>query len=239
MMFKSIKRIVACGCSHSYGFISRQSVFYKKGSCNKDYNTIFAEEIDAELVHLGKPGATNYMIAKQIEYSLKYNPELVIFNITGPLRVSIILDKIHRLTDIPTLEQFDYDEYTNQHTRLFEPRIKTVPRTTLNMAKITNPEHQIIVDYWNRYADQYLLLDQDLMMIDSALSKLSSNNIPYICCNFSDMNISNNVKNILPIPRLRDILKEFSIEDDPFHFSQQGHAHIANEIKKYFIDHSL
>ena len=117
-MENKIKNIVACGCSHAYGFYYNTDTDYK---FNINYNSIVADHMNAKVVNLAKPGATNYMIAKQIEYSIGLNPDLVIINVTNPLRLSLILDRERTLKDIPSLEDFNYESFTNEITKNFRP----------------------------------------------------------------------------------------------------------------------
>jgi hypothetical protein len=226
-----MKNSVICGCSFSFPM--------QEGEQSQvPYGILVSKHLGYDPILLSKPGASNYHIAKQVEFSLNFKPELVIIGTTTPLRFDFPTDK---LKQNPSLLDFNYEEYSNNTFTFskgsiisrsllwFENRLKEEKNFFLKK------KYKDIIDFYANYIDFDLKKDQDRLMLLGSINKLIEKNINFFIIDFSDIFSYKNKAMFLSLFYKK--LNEHFPHSDGIHFSQEGHNYISNLVlKKLAID---
>jgi hypothetical protein len=235
-----MKKIIACGCSWTYG--GNWSVNTNKFNGFSGYPDKLGKLLEAEVINLARPAASNYCIAKQIEHAITLKPNLLLFNITTSQRIEFIRSG-KRLLKRPTLSNFNYEEYTNSHTEKFTGEINssTLMNSFLKKFDETNNENSYdIAKFIAKYLDHEILTDYCRMHVLSAVRSLEKNKISYVCINFADIFKEEEINDINHISTFWRILnKKYPGKEDPYHFSEEGHKYLADRLHQYIKENNI
>lgn len=217
----NISKIVACGCSFTYDL-----------EINKDklvsYPTIIGKKLNTEIINLSKPGASNYSIAKQIEYSLQFDPDLIIIGLTTTNRIEWKIDKNFKFDNYPTYESWMHpmDKFTLQYNKKLSPNYGKLSSNSIIYFNNKDDE-KIFKNFFNfiiNYNDIFIQKDKDYFIILGICSLLEKNNIKYLIIDFDENKIQDSIKISWKF------LKEKFPWVDGLHFNQSGHEYIANIV---------
>jgi len=228
------KNIVACGDSVTHGYYLENDYHDETHivKSNQGYPEIVAETLGASIVNLSKPGASNYCIAKQLDYAFTLQPDFIIIGLTTGMRfdytTDIFADK-HWKDNIPTIQDFDYrnhsrSEHTNNHGL-----IESQPLSSIE----TYHDRKDLVNYIAKYIDIDIKRDQDRHIIMGMLWKLAVKKIPYVIVDWTEM--------ILYEYTSRAVIRDLKLSEyrnlypcaDGVHFNQEGHRAAAARINRF------
>ena len=238
-----MNKIIGCGCSFTYGYASGNILIPSKDNIVKhsrsnlpsrieDYVTKLSNHLGTESVNLAIPGASNYAIAKQIEYAITLDPSLVIIGTTTPLRIDFSFPE-KNLGIHPTISDFDYSKYeSKKFIPNYKKNIISTPILSLPDRFVYDKRFVEIYDYHVMYTNENLKKDQDRFMLLGAFTLLNNKNIPYICVDFTDLMIKDDTVNVIAYD-WRELCKRFPSKNDTLHFNEDGHSFLANEILKH------
>jgi hypothetical protein len=233
-----MKKIIACGCSLTYG--GNWSSKTTKFNGFPGYPDKLGNLLGAEVINLSRPAASNYCIVKQIEHAITLNPDLIIFNTTTSARVEHVL-KGKSVRERPSISNFYYAEYTNSYTEKFSGEINSTSVTNAFSRSHGNTENAgDVADFIINYLNPEILADYSRLFILSAIRELEKNNIPFVCVNFSDIFKEEELDDINHISIFwRTMNKNYPGVEDPFHFSEEGHQYIADRLYQYVNDNNI
>lgn len=238
-----MNKIIGCGCSFTYGYAnasiytpSKDQLFkhskFTIPSRVEDFVTKLSTRIGAESANLARPGASNYAIAKQIEYAITLDPSLVIIGTTTPLRIDFRFPE-RKLSSIPKINDFDYSKYeSKKFIPNYKENIVSIPIVCLPDRFVHDKRFVEIFEYHTTYTDEYLKKDQDRFMLLGALNLLKNKNIPYICVDFTDLMSTDDTANVIAYD-WRELCRQFPLKNDTLHFNEDGHSFLASEISKH------
>jgi hypothetical protein len=248
------KTIYVCGNSYNTGAYIREVVDGKKiVDSNIPHCKIVADKLDAEMVMLARPCSSNYFICKQVEYAIEQKADLVVFCLSSYKFIDITLPG-HKLTQLPKLSNFDYNEDTwgpdcvNPAKNDTDQEVIQCYRSTLidEYKKTSRPDFEILSTYMNHYSDYLINIDQERLMILGLMKQLELAGIKYIILDFlgftddlstisqpkklGDINVLNyiQVENLVKFPP--DLGKSYPNPNDDFHFNQEANNMIAETI---------
>jgi hypothetical protein len=251
-----MKKVFVCGNSFSHGhYLIKDNISgpinyntVKVGQ-NKPYISFIKDELDIDYVLLAKPIASNYCICKQIEYAIEYKPDLVIVNFSTARHIDFTVEG-NRLSCLPTLKNFIYDEKTfapgmknPTGSDDIDQAIKSLRYTILKeYASTTNPEYILINQFIYGFTDYYLKIDQERLMILGAINLLRKHNIKFIVVDLietekqpdlsnpvalADTNVLNGLK-VEPLVKIPAGFREkYPNPTDDFHFNEEGQREVA------------
>ena len=230
-----MKKIIACGCSWTYGaewdMLTDELKFDRPVSEKfTDYATILGNKhLNADTINLARPGSSNYAIAVQLEYALTLNPDLILFNITTPERIDV-LEPNKKLTSKVKIQNFDYTLFPNEYVGETTNEIDSGPHIRAFMrAQAGEKKFQGIADFLLDYHSYFIKEDQDRLLVLGALSILEKSKIPYVCVNFSPLFQNNELDHTITIS-WKTMCESFPLIKDPYHFSSKGHEYLADRI---------
>lgn len=242
-----MKKIIGCGCSFTYGYVSDvvdipingKNYKYNSTSRIEDYVTKLSTHMGAEAINLARPGASNYAITKQIEYAITLDPALVIIGVTIPLRIDFSFLETD-FKNQPTINDFDYSRCDNKEfIGSFKENIVSMPITSLPERIVYDKRYAEIFEYHSIYTNRSIRQDQDRFMLLGAFSLLNSKNIPYICVDFAELFIRpDEIVNYISCD-WREIVNRFPLKNDKSHFNEDGHSFISDEIQRWIHNHNL
>lgn len=226
-----MKRIVSCGCSitHGYYVINNQSAYLTA------YPEVFAHKHNHEIINLAKPGSSNYFIAKQIEFAVTLNPDLLVVGFTSPYRFDYHERDTEHLNRRPTIKDWEYKsmgktKYTNETGIL---NSNPIPRL------VTFPHKKEFVEYSLKYVDPSMSADKERYVILGMLKKLDSFNIPYVCIDWLNvLDYDETPNNVCRIMSWKTYGDRFG-NDGGGHFNQQGHDYAAVELEEFISQNKL
>lgn len=228
-----IKSIVACGDSVTHGYYLTGSYTGNQGEvkCSTAYPEIVAEHHGADIVNLAKPGASNYCIAKQLDYAFTLNPDFIIIGLTTGLRFDYTTEMFAEnkwVNNIPTIQDFTYRNHSKSDHTNDRGIIESQPLSSLE----TYPDKKDLVEYIAKYIDPDIKRDQDRHIIMGMLWKLAVKKIPYVIVDWTEMVLleytSRTVIKDLKLSEFRDLYPS-----DGVHFNQEGHNVAAARINKF------
>jgi len=233
-----MKKIIACGCSFTYG--GNWSVKTRKYNGFPSYATRLVNLLEAEMIDLSRPASSNYCIVKQIEHAILLKPDLIVFNITTPVRIDHVING-KPLKTRPNISNFFYAEYTNSYTEKFSGEINSTSISNAFSRNHGNDENTGDVStFVIKYLNPEILTDYSRMFILSAIRELEKNKIPYVCVDFSDIFEEEELREINHISAFwRKINKDYPAIDDPYHFSEEGHQYLADTLYQYIKDNNI
>ncbi len=235
-------KIIGCGCSFTYGYANSSIEIVTKDKLSKnsknslpskveDYVVKLSNQLGAEAINLARPGASNYAIAKQVEYAITLDPSLVIIGTTTPLRIDLSFPE-RKLSSTPTINDFDYSKYeSKKFISNYKENIVSIPIICLPDRFVYDKRFVEIFEYHTTYTNEYLKKDQDRFMLLGAFNLLKNKNIPYICVDFTELLSHGDTVNHIAYD-WRELCKQFSLKNDPHHFNEDGHSFLASEILK-------
>jgi hypothetical protein len=241
-----MNKIIGCGCSFTYGYVrigvanpvhGKNSEFTIPSRI-EDYVTKLSTYIGAEAINLARPGASNYAIAKQIEYAITLNPSLVIIGATTPSRVDFSFLETD-FKNHPTINDFDYSKCDNKKfIGSYKENIVSMPIVNLLERVVYDKRFAEIFEYHSTYTNQFIKKDQDRLTLLGAFSLLSSKNIPYICVDFAELFRPDDIANYISFD-WRGVNNRFPSKHDKHHFNEDGHSFISDEIQRWMHNHNL
>ena len=233
-----MKKIIACGCSLTYG--GNWSVKTNKFNRFPGYADKLGNILESDVINLSRPASSNYCIVKQIEYAITLKPDLVVFNTTTPVRIEHVLNG-KALRERPSINNFNYFEYTNSYTEKFSGEINSTSITNAFSRRHGNTENAgDVSDFIVNYLNPEILSDYSRLFILGAVRELEKNNIPYVCVNFADIFFKEEMNDINHISIFwRTMSKDYPGIDDPYHFSEEGHAYLADKLHQYIKENNI
>lgn len=239
------KILVLCGDSVSAGLYLNANE-YPKTKVLEDMSNYFAKLtsyghklakiLNYKLHDLSLPGATNYLIAKQLEYALTLNPTLIIFNTTSPMRLELDSRKIYNVNDIninvsvPNLLDFSYKWWNDSTGLNFSDDIKTITDIRVHLlAKHDKKNYESVSNFLMQYPNGRIRKDQSKMFLLSAIAKIEKKNIPYVCCDFNELFDSADDVNLLNF-KIKELCRNYPIKNDRYHFNESGHDCVVQKI---------
>lgn len=216
--------VYICGCSFSTGFYFKNKEPLIPGK-NTPYPEILCKLRLWSYTNLAFNGASNYAIAKQVEYAITMHPKLIMVNITTPMRMDWTIPG-YRLTQAPTLKDIVFNDVPEHPLKPEGSSIRSLPISSY-IAKGT-PD-RIFVEYVSEYVDPYLKADSDRLLVLGMLSLLEKSGIPFIVVNFSKEIGGNIFPGIHDMP-WQEVSSKFPINTDAAHFNHLGHLHIATKL---------
>ena len=233
-----MKKIIACGCSLTYG--GNWSVKTNKFNSFPSYADKLGNILELEVINLSRPASSNYCIVKQIEHAVSLDPNLVIFNMTTAVRIEHMIGG-KTLSKRPSLDNFNYAEYTNSYTEKFSGELNSTTITNAFSKKHGNNENTSdVADFIVKYLNPEILSDYSRLFMLGAIRELEKNKIPYVCVNFSDIFKEEELDDINHISIFwRTMNKNYPSIEDPYHFSEEGHKYLADKLYQYIIDNNI
>ncbi len=234
-------KIIGCGCSFTYGYAdnikhlpSKSSKFVllsgEEGSFTygkvEDYVTKLSTQLGVDPINLARPGASIYAIVKQIEHAITLDPSFVIIGTTTALRIDFSFPE-KKLNAQPNINDFNYFKYEG-----YTENIVSIPLISLPDRFMYDKRYINIFEYHSMYTNEHLKKDQDRFMLLGAFNLLNSKNIPYICVDFTELLSQGDTVNCIA-HNWRELCSRFPLENDAFHFNEDGHEFLANEILKH------
>ena len=216
--------VYICGCSFSTGFYVKSRKPLIRGK-NTPYPEIFCKILNRSYTNLAFAGASNYAIAKQVEYAITLHPKLIIVNVTTPMRFDVA-SPAYRLTQAPTLKDIVFNDVPEHPLKPTGSSIRSMPISSF--IAMGNPD-RIFVEYVSEYVDPYLKADSDRLLVLGMVSLLTNSGIPFIVVNFSE-EIGQNIFPGIHDMSCNELVDNFSISTDEAHFNQLGHLHIATKL---------
>lgn len=201
--------IVQCGCSFSAKIID----------IDFPYGELLSNKLNRSFINLSTHGASNYFITKQIEYSLKFNPKLVLIGVTTPMRFETSIDTIDRP---PTIEDFKYTIDYEWNSKINK---KIISKPLLWYEK-SNPK---ISNFYLENYNSNIKKDQDRLMLLGGISLLKINNIKFIVIDFSNIFENTLITFDLIYEDFRSLSEKYP-HPDSLHFNQAGHEYISSKI---------
>lgn len=224
-----MNELYICGCSYSSGFYFTGSDESPHGR-TKSYGEILSESLQLTPVIMASPSASNYAIAKQIEYSIKQNPKFILINLTAPLRFDWNFYN-EPLGRPPTSEDFIYWCNDFPKGRKIRPVLNSAG---INMILTRSPDKKLI-EFLVTYLDIDIKTDQDRLMLAGIFSQLEKTNTKFIALDFSGFYCDANLFHSLPVfestPTWKTIFQQYPAVTDKHHFSPAGHQLIATIIE--------
>jgi hypothetical protein len=241
-----MNKIIGCGCSFTYGYVripppgtppGKNSAFTIPSRI-EDYVTKLSTYIGAKAINIARPGASNYAIAKQIEYAITLNPSLVIIGATTPERVDFSFPETD-FKNHPTINDFDYSKCDNKKfIDSYKENIVSMPIINLPERVVYDKRFIEIFEYHTTYTNPFIKKDQDRLTLLGAFSLLSSKNIPYECVDFAELFRPNDIVNYISFD-WRGMNKRFPSKHDIKHFNEDGHSFISGEIQRWMHNHNI
>jgi hypothetical protein len=220
--------VYICGCSFSTGFYAKSRKPLIRGK-NTPYPEIFCKILNRSYTNLAFNGASNYAIAKQVEYAITLHPKLIIVNVTTPMRIDWTRPE-YRLTQAPTLKDIVFNDVPEHPLKPTGSSIRSLPISSF--IAMGNPD-RIFIEYVTEYVDPYIKADSDRLLVLGMLSLLTNSGIPFIVVNFSE-EIGQNIFPGIHDMSWKELADNFSISTDEAHFNQVGHLHIATKLVASF-----
>lgn len=216
-----MNKIVACGCSFTY------NLKIENNHRLLSYPTIIGEKLNIDVFNLSKPGSSNYCIAKQIEYSIGLNPDLVLIGLTTPVRLDW-KTKDYNLNTYPSFNDWmtSFDTkilHKNKYLVKKYGNISSNPLTYFVKNIEKNDKFKDYISFLSN-TDYFIQKDKDYFTILGACSLLDVKGIKYIIIDFSENRIANSINCYW-----KELEKMFPWVDG-IHFNQDGHNYIANII---------
>lgn len=211
------KLLISCGCSFTNGNTVDQQF--------TPYSILVSNILKLRHINLSRPGASNYFIAKQIEYGLTLNPDLIVIGTTTELRFDYLSD----ITSINSPVTFE--DFSNQSGKIssrsilwFEAQSRNTDLSTSETQKMTD-----VFDFLSNHTNDFLKRDQDRLIILGAISKIKDKKIPFLVIDFAKIFATDSEVNICKF-YYKDLIKKFPCPTDKYHFNQYGHLYITNQI---------
>ena len=141
---------------------------------NTHLSELLANKFGAKLQNYSKYGASNFMIALQLEYAIKQNPNLIIFGFTSVDRIEVPYGKY--LMEPDGILNVKY-ELTNRYI----PDFYMEEKTTIVSNSFSNLEKtEAIKLYMTELYDSELKRHHDFFIVSSLLRKLDKLGINYM-----------------------------------------------------------
>lgn len=245
------KLLVSVGNSFASGIIGDHGMYVES------YVVKFNKYINYDLLNLAQRGASNYHIAKQIEYIIteRLNPDLVVI-CTGPShRISDeILFSTTTLVDRPHIKNFEVVDGESPPYKVGP--VNLVSRTykffLQQMKKFEDEknwkeyEHnKIIYDYIIKLVNKNVLrADQDMYLMLGACTLLEKANIKHILIDYAGLFEERKFLPKCPVLHYKwyDLKLGYptpnTVEDD-IHFNEDGHTFISEELIKTYRNMKL
>ena len=235
-----MKKIIACGCSWTHGFYWKDRE-HKVFDTFKNYPSLYGEKHGYDVINLSLPGASTYAIAKQVEYAISLQPDLVMFNTTTNDRIDlkksadIVFDNY-----VPSFKDFLYGIFANKHTAMCNDNIETGSFSTFlpNLSPLKNINDKnknaiakFIVMY-DQYIDSAMRRDQNRLLVIGILSLLKYSGIPYVCVDLIDIVSADYIEPVIKI-HCDELIRKFPVASDSLHFNQDGHAYITDQLENF------
>jgi len=237
-MINSVMRIIGCGCSWTHG------VYWKNknsSDCrNKSYIEFLAEKLPGYAMNIAIPGVSNYAIAKQIEYAISLNPDIIVFNTTAINRIDLIKKDADNFTHgVPTIRDFFHGRHKNNFIVDYNEMIYSAPfnffvSRTINEIDNLDTIAEFILTY-DKYVNLGMRLDQNRFLLMGTLALLEKSKVPYVCIDMNNilpLKYSDNIINL----HYTELASSYSIPEDENHFNQDGHVFLSDVIHQKLID---
>jgi hypothetical protein len=200
----------------------------------KNYGQFLSEMLDMDLVNLSMPGASNYFIGKQVEWAIEQRPDLIVFAITTPLRFEYAAPDDNAGVR-PTLHDFNFSTYTNPDTEQFKGKIRSgVYKTFINGWVREVDQEEITLCLTKYLGNTGLNIDKERFQIMGTFAILEKSKIPYVCVDYGGRIFTpeelSDYNALSYVPRF--LLDTYPLEGDFIHYNEDGHKHIAEQIKQ-------
>jgi hypothetical protein len=234
-------KIVGCGCSWTHGFYWTD-LNRTQFACNNSWLSFLADKIHGERINISFPGASNYAIAKQVEYAISLKPDLVIVNTTTDYRIDLKKVNTENFSQGgPTIRNFNYGPFKNEHIDYHNEVIysNTFSNFTSNVAPIDDIYSltKFILRY-DTYVNFEMRKDQNKFLIMGTLALLERFDIPYICVDFTDMLPVEYSDRVLAVS-IDEMLSTYPIKTDRMHFNQDGHRFLSELIHQRLVNYNI
>ena len=213
---------------------------------DKHFSEIIAHTLGFELIALSRSGISNGGIALQILEAIKYQPQLLLLNLTFYDRIEFRLDGFK---DQPiTFNSLDYSSKTTDvstQSRHPGPLASENLTTLLNGSHYPKSKHDAIKHYFEELYCEDWKRQTDYMMIYAVLHTLHRSGIPYIIVQ-DNLQLNRNHMCYIDWIRPKNNISEQTIQffsrpkefDPGFHTSLETQKDIAqfvlNHYDKYF-----
>lgn len=214
--------VYICGCSFSTGFyrIKEEPKFAK----NIPYPVLYCNKHGLTYTNLAFESASNYAIAKQVEYAISQKPKLILVNLTSTFRFDFTLPGL-RLNGIPRLADIVYNDSINPIAPADKQAIYSMSFSSI----VHRLQDRVFNDYVVKYADPLLVADQDKFIVAGMYAALEKSGINHAIINFVY-----DFASVLPKETFYidwgNITKKFPIKSDPNHFNDKGHEFLTNMV---------
>lgn len=139
---------------------------------NTHFTEIIRDKYNWQYKNFAKLGASNFMIALQIDYAIKNNPDLIVFGFSSVDRIEIPI-KNYRYPE--GVKNIVYEQNTVKPTFYNEKQTNTISHSFPNLEQTAAVKHYISELY-----DPELKRQQDFYIASSILYKLDKLQIPYV-----------------------------------------------------------
>lgn len=215
-----------CGCSFSTGYYrASKQENPVLGAYNTPYPELYCIKNNLTFKNISLNGASNYAIAKQVQYAITQKPKLILVNLTTTHRFDFTYPD-NRLENRPTIADVVYRDLGHNPVAPDKKQsIMSMPfHTVLRVL-----DDRVFNEFVVTYTDPYLLADYDRLILAGMFAELEKSQIPNIVVNFSpdfEVGSPDNVHHFI-YPKM---IKGFPVDTDPNHFNSDGHKVLANAI---------
>lgn len=232
------KLMISTGCSFSNGIVDKNTI-----DIQGSYGKLLSERLKYDFINLSQGGASNYHIAKQIEYAIGLNPSLVTVGATTHKRIDTYLKSDDKLEHRPTLRDFNYgSEAMPPHTLnsgMLVSRSYYFFNDQMESTKVTDEKefnyNKEIYDFLAMTTRKELDLDRDKFILLGACSLLEKHHIPYIIVDFGGVFREDDFRPSSPIlsHNWKQLEQQFPGQDG-IHVNQLGQQFLCDELEKVF-----
>jgi len=139
---------------------------------NTHFTEVLRDKHNWQYKNFAKLGASNFMIALQIDYAIKNKPDLIVFGFSSVDRMEIPISNYQYPEGIKNIV---YESHTVKPLFYEEQKTKTISQSFPNIEKT-----EAIKLYISELYDSELKRQQDFYIASSILYKLDKLKIPYI-----------------------------------------------------------
>jgi hypothetical protein len=206
------------------------------------YANFVASKLDGEIMNISFPGASNYAIAKQVEYAVTLNPNLIIFNTTTHSRID--LKKINTSNFIeghPSIKDFVYGHFKNRYVNDTNASVYSSSFNVFLSGIAPVDDNKLLEEFilsYDTYINHEMRQDQNRFLVMGILNLLNNSKIPYICIDIGNIFPKDYSNNVISLSQT-ELTSRFPIKTDKDHFNQDGHSFISEKICQWLLDNNI
>lgn len=224
-----MKKIVACGCSFTHGYYVDKN---NNRKAHTPYVELYAKKYNHNIINLAKPGATNYLVIKQVEFARSLKPDFLIIGLTSwyrfDYRQNIGAPDIERR---PHLTDWSYSDQGK--TRFTKEQ--GVFNSNSLMWLTTDPGREHVGKALVSLTDYNIKQDQDMYMTYGMLNWISEQKIPFVVIDWAGLFYpSFNKRYLIKNLKWQYMLDQF--REDDYHFNQAGQHYAADILERHVRD---